>query len=97
MKMNLPKEVIKRIKKGDKHIIFFPDDCKVYQNETDETEFIIFNAGALLAIAKKDISHLLIISKVVYSLVNKLEMVSNKFEAIETQNKRSQNGSQATS
>ena len=81
--MKHQKEIIKRIKSGEPHITYFPDNKDVYRTGAGEAMEIDYHIADLEDIAGHGIAQLELISILLFRLVDKLKAMHDSYGAVE--------------
>ena len=81
--MNIQRQIIKRIKKGEPYSIFFPGNHEVYRRGMSEAEQIAYHLADLKDIAEGGVPQLQIISIVLKQLVEDLKTLKDSYAAVE--------------
>ena len=78
----MKKEIIKRIKSDEPHIVYFPNgDC--YNHGMSDIETIAYHLSGLEDIAGQNVEHLELVSIGLQTLVDNLKAMNDSYGAVE--------------
>ena len=80
--MNTKREIIKRIKKGEALIIYFPDDSSVYTRGMSEIDKIGYHLIDLEDMAKGGLPQLLLVTVGVAKITENLQAMQDSYGAV---------------